>query len=87
METSHPQLTPEQRQALLASPNQPVYIADDETQKVYVLVEKGRFPELEQSYIQDGLDLARAQIARGEVSNASIEQIIDEAKWRDRSVN
>jgi hypothetical protein len=34
---------------------------------VYLLVEQGEFPELEEEYIRDGVELAREQIARGEV--------------------
>jgi hypothetical protein len=82
METTNPQLTPEQRQALLAHPDQPVYIADEETRKIYVLVEKGKSPELEESYIRDGLEMAREQIARREISKATIQEVIGEAKRR-----
>jgi Arc/MetJ-type ribon-helix-helix transcriptional regulator len=82
MENSNPQLTPELRHALLTHPDQPVYIADDETRKIYVLVEKGKYPELEESYIRDALELARAQIAGGEISKASIQDVIAEAERR-----
>ena len=67
METTHLQLTPELRQALAANPEQPVYISDQETRKVYVLVEKGKFPELEESYIRARLEEGFAAIERGEV--------------------
>ena len=67
METTNLQLTPELRQAVLAHPDEPVYIADQETRKIYVLVEKGRFPELEEGYIRDRLEEGFAAIARGEV--------------------
>ena len=76
MQTSNLQLTPEQRQALLVHPGQPVHIADEETRKVYLLLEQGAFPELEEEYIRQGLELAREQIARGEVSTASIDEVI-----------
>jgi hypothetical protein len=52
MEFTDLQLTPELRQAVLAHPDEPVYTADKETQKIYMLVEKGRFPELEEEYIR-----------------------------------
>lgn len=80
METSHLQLTPEQRSAVLSQPGVPVYIADDATQRVYMLVEKGLYPELEEDYIRAGLELAREQIARGETSQASIDQVIAKAE-------
>ena len=85
MEISELQLTPEQRQALLAHPDEPVYISDQETRKVYVLAEQGKFPELEEAYIRDGLDMARAQIACGETSETPIQDIIAKAQQRQTS--
>jgi hypothetical protein len=76
MDTSHLRLTPEMRAALLARPGEPLHIADDETHKVYLVIEQGACPEVEDDYIRDGLELARNQIARGEVSNSTIDQII-----------
>jgi hypothetical protein len=80
MQTSDLQLTPEQREALLVHPGQPVHIADEQTRKVYVLFEQGALPELEEAYIRDGLELARAQIARGEISTASIDDVVVRAQ-------
>ena len=85
METTNLQLTTEQRQALLSHPGQPVHIADEQTQKVYVLIEQGALPALEEQYIRAGLQLARDQIARGEVSNSPIEDVIAKAKQREAS--
>ncbi len=80
METSNLQLTPEMREALLANPGLPVHIADEATRKVYLLVEQGAYPELEEEYVRQGLELARSQIARGEVSTATIDEVIDKAR-------
>jgi hypothetical protein len=66
MENTDLQLTPELRQAVLAHPDEPVYIADKETRKIYMLVEKGRFPELEQEYVRERLEEGFAAIERGE---------------------
>jgi len=85
MDSSKLQLTPEQRQALAAHPGQPVHIEDGETQKVYLLIEQGVVPTLEEEYIRQGLETARGQIARGEVSSASIGQVIAEAERRHAS--
>jgi Arc/MetJ-type ribon-helix-helix transcriptional regulator len=82
METSNLQLTPEMRAALSASPGGLVHIADKETGKVYLLFEQGDFPELEDEYVREGLQLAREQIARGEVSTAAIEEVIAKAQQR-----
>jgi hypothetical protein len=85
MDTSHLRLTPEMRAALLARPGEPLHIADDETHKVYLVIEQGACPELEDDYIREGLDLARNQIARGEVCDSTIDQIIANAKERQTS--
>jgi hypothetical protein len=69
MDTSPLELTPAQREALLAQPDAPVYIADRETRKVYMLVEKGRFPELEEDYVRAKLEEGFAAIDRGEVED------------------
>jgi hypothetical protein len=67
MDLSNLELTPDQRNALLAQPESPVYISDRETRKVYVLFEKGKFPELEEAYVRDRLEEGFAAIERGEV--------------------
>ena len=66
MEASNLQLTPEQRQALLAHPGEPVHIADETTRKVYLLFEQGAFPELEEELIRARLEEGFAAIERGE---------------------
>ena len=45
-------------------------------------VEKGKFPQLEESYIRDGLEVARNQIARSNVSTASIDDIVAKVQRR-----
>jgi hypothetical protein len=75
MDTSPLELTPAQRDALLAQPDAPVYIADQETRKIYMLVEKGRFPELEEDYVRAKLEEGFAAIERGEVEKWDSEAI------------
>ncbi|HEY3393796.1 MAG TPA: hypothetical protein VGK58_13880 [Lacipirellulaceae bacterium] len=82
METSPLQLTPEMRAALIAHPGEALHIADKETGKVYLVFEQGTVPELEEEYIRDGIEVAREQIARGEVSSASINEVIAKAQQR-----
>jgi len=82
MEAPNLQLTPEMRAALLANPGEPLHIADEETRKVYLVFEQGAFPDLEEEYIREGLELAREQIHRGEVSTASIHEVIAKAQSR-----
>lgn len=54
------------RQALLANPGLPVHISDKETRKVYLLLEQGAFPDLEEEYIRARLEEGFAAIERGE---------------------
>jgi hypothetical protein len=82
MDISNLELTPAQRAALLAQPDAPVYITDRETKKIYMLLEQGRFPELEEEYIREGIEFARNQIARGETSTATIDTVIAKAQQR-----
>lgn len=77
------QLTPELRAALLAHPGEPLHIADAELRKVFIVIEQGTFPELEEEYVRSGLELAREQIARGEISNTPIASLIAEAQRRE----
>jgi hypothetical protein len=67
MDATDLQLTPEMRQAIAAHPDAPIYIADQATRKNYLLVEQGKFPELEESYIRARLEEGFAAIERGEV--------------------
>jgi hypothetical protein len=66
METSSLQLTPEMRAALLAHPGEALHIADKETGKVYLVVEQGAFPALEEEYVRARLEEGFAAIERGE---------------------
>jgi hypothetical protein len=75
MEISTLQLTPEQRQLLLARPDEPLYIADQETRKIYVLVETGKLPELDDEYVRARLEEGFAAIDRG-----------DEEEWDAASI-
>ncbi|MCI0334252.1 MAG: hypothetical protein L0228_13620 [Planctomycetes bacterium] len=67
METVNFQLTPEQRAVLQAHPGEPVHIADEETRKVYLIMEQGAFPELEEEFIRARLEEGFAAIERGEM--------------------
>ena len=85
MESPKPQLTPELRQALQDRPGQPIHIEDAETDKVYLLIEQGVVPTLDNQYIGEGLELAREQIESGETSNRPIGDVIREAQRRHSS--
>ncbi len=60
------QLTPEQRQALAESPSQSFEFEDQETQKVYLVLEQGTLSTLDDAYIRARLEEGFAAIERGE---------------------
>lgn len=62
-----PKLTPEMRAALQAHQARPIEVEDDQTQRVYILVERGRARDLLDRWIADELDLAEADVAAGRV--------------------
>lgn len=80
MDTSHLQLTAEMRAALLAHPGEPLHIADEETRKVYVVVEQGMFPEVEEEYIRSRLEEGFAAAERGEEEDWDSESIKAEGR-------
>lgn len=63
------QLTPEMRAALLAHPGEPLHIADEELRKVFIVIEQGTFPELEEEYVRARLEEGFAAIERGEIED------------------
>jgi len=79
------ELTPEQRQAVIAGDGAPLHIHDAETQKVFVLIEQGAEPALDEEYVRSGLEVARQQIAHDDLGNGNIEAVIAEAKRRNAS--
>jgi hypothetical protein len=66
METPPLQLTPEMRAALIAHPGEALHIADKETGKVYLVLEQGVVPELEEDFIRARLEEGFTAIERGE---------------------
>jgi hypothetical protein len=63
MQTSYPQLTPEQRVAIAASGGLPVSMEDPETHKLYVLVEQRQHGPVDEEYIRNELTKGIAAIA------------------------
>jgi hypothetical protein len=80
METSSLQLTPEMRAALLAHPGEALHIADKETGKVYLVVEQGAYPELEEEFIRARLEEGYAAIEGGEEEEWDSESIKAEGR-------
>lgn len=82
MESSHLQLTPEQRAALADHPGQPIYIEDAETRETYLLLKAGQFPELEEEYVRAKLEEGFAAADRGEEEEWDSESIKSEGRRR-----
>ena len=62
-----PQLTPELRQAIAASPDYPVRIEDEETQRVYFVVSQEQVRSLMEAELRRELQVGYDDIARGDV--------------------
>jgi hypothetical protein len=60
------QLTPQQRQALSECPTQSFEFEDQETQKVYLVLEQGVLSTLDEAYVRARLEEGVAAIERGE---------------------
>lgn len=79
------EFTPDQREAVLACEGLPLHIHDRESDKVFLLIEQGTEPQLDEEYIAEGLKIAREEIARGEVATRDIEAVIAEARQRHKT--
>lgn len=79
------ELTPDQREAVLANAGLPLHIHDTESNRVYLLIEQGVEPRLDAEYVQSGLDTARKQIELGELGTRGINAVIAEARRRHSS--
>ncbi len=69
------EFTPEQVQVLQRSAGEPLHIAVRENNKVYLVVEQGVIPSLDEDYIRRGLAQAADSIARGDVKDWNVEEI------------
>ncbi len=77
-----PRLTSEMRQALQSHPGEPVEILDDETQSVYLLIDREHLSKLWDEMVRRELQLGFDAIDRGEVAELDIEATIAEARRR-----
>lgn len=62
-----PKLTSEMRDALAARPGEPIEIEDDQTHRVYLLVERDRAREQLDRWVIDQLVVAEEDMAAGRV--------------------
>lgn len=80
MESSPLQLTAEMRAALIAHPGEVLHIADKETGKVYLVLEQGAVPELEEEFIRARLEEGFTAIERGQEEEWDSESIKAEGR-------
>jgi hypothetical protein len=82
MQTSYPQLTPEQRQATAASGGLPVQVEDPDRHKLYVIVEHREDVTLDEEYIRRELEKGLVALEAGERVSWDPEQIKQEGRRR-----
>jgi hypothetical protein len=76
METETPfEFTPQQIQFLENRGGEPIHVSVKSTKKVYLVVEQGILPAIDEEYIREGLAHAAAQVERGEVGEWNAEEI------------
>ncbi len=61
-----PKITKEQRDALEQEPGKPLRLADDESERVYVVVDEQSLPTLWEDYIRREVQRGLDQLDRGE---------------------
>jgi len=82
-----PKITEEQRKALEARPGEPVRLEDDETNRVYLLVEESQAPHLYEQWLQHQLQQGFQASEAGNVVDWDPEQIKAEGRRRLAELN
>ena len=75
-------ITPEMRAALADHPGQPIEVEDDETRRVYLLVDAERGRALTEQWIRDQLKVGEEAATRGEIVDFDPESIKAEGRRR-----
>ena len=73
---STPKLTDEQRQAMRLQPGDYTRVEDDQTQKVYFLIEESRANELYQHWLREQLQVGFDEAARGQLAEWDLEAFL-----------
>jgi hypothetical protein len=82
METTYTPLPAELRPLLSARGDEPLYLRDGETQKVYLLIEHAPAPEVDDVHLRKLLAEADDDIAQGDVSEWNVDEIKADARRR-----
>jgi len=79
-----PKLTEEQREAISAQPGGFVRVEDEETHKVYFIIEESKASELYDQWLRQELQKGFDAADRGEVAEWSLEEFLADAHRRHR---
>jgi hypothetical protein len=69
------EFTAEQLKLLHNNGGEPLHVPVKETNKVYLVIEEGVIPTLDEDYMRRGLAHAAEQVERGEVADWDMEEI------------
>jgi hypothetical protein len=69
------QFTPDQVRVLESQHGEPLQVPVEGTNKVYLVIEKGIIPTLDEDYIRRGLAHASTQAADGDEADWSVDEI------------
>jgi hypothetical protein len=78
----NPKLTDEMRRALAAKAGGPIAVVDELTGEQYALLSRVEYCRLNDEYIRSALQVAIVQVARGEVSDFNMDDLLAEAHRR-----
>ena len=73
---STPKLTDEQRQAIRVQPGGFTRVEDDQTHKVYLIIEESRAAELYQRWLSEQLQMGFDEADRGEVAEWDLDAFL-----------
>jgi hypothetical protein len=80
MDASHISLPPELRTALDAQGGQPLQVWDDESQKLYLIIEEASLRPIDDDFLREALREADEDIAQGRVGPWDVEEIKREGR-------
>ncbi len=75
-----PKITEQIRNAVKEHPGQPIKLQDEQTQKVYLLIDESAMPSLWEEYIRQEVGKGLAAIDRGEVEDWDVESVKAEGR-------
>jgi hypothetical protein len=79
-----PKLTEEQREAISAQPGGFVRVEDDQTRKVYLIIEESRASELYEQWLRQELQKGFDAADRGDVAEWNLDEVLADAHRRHR---